>query len=235
MIVDILGVPQLSLLEARVLCEYLGLKIGHLTRKLPYFVAYRPSRPSYFGPLRLVYINDIDIFNQYVDTLYRKPQQHVVLVNVAKSTLEELGVKIHSEGEKPFTFEDLRSCLYQAPVSTPALFLARKTDIAKQVMQGINKESLLGKLQTTFYRIKQVEDRQAIKNVVYAYLGGSIKKMPATDVPILDKILATDLCKKFILAVAFAKKEGPDSSAEKFGIDRFELAFVLKVTGHSFD
>lgn len=234
MIVDLLAVPQVSLLEARFLCESLGIRIGHLTSKPPFFHTYRPKIQSYFGPLRVVYVSGVDVFNQYADSLNRKTVHHLILLNAAPSVFKEVGIPMYGDGVNPLTKQTLLATLEKVPTDEFDS-IEKKCDLAQDVMKRINKESMLGKLQTNFYRIKQVEDRHNIQSSVYAYLVGSIKRRPITDFPALDFLLKSDLCKKFIEAVSYAKKSGPDKASERFGIDRFEIAFVLKRGGYDVD
>lgn len=235
MIHSITGVPQLSLLEAKLLCHSIGVDLGYLSLKPPYFTPYRSERQIYFGPLRVMYIQGIEVFNQFADSMHEKVSQHLVLLNAAKSLLEEVEIGIHKDGIKPFLAEDLLAKMQSKPTFDGVTFLSKKKDIASGIMKSINKESMLGKLQTTFYRIKQVDERHRIQGQVYAYLVGSIKRAPVTDFPALDLLLNSSLCSKFVQAVSFAKREGSDKASEVFDIDRFELAFVLKRGGHDPD
>ena len=235
MIVNILGVPQLSLLEARLLCDIVGVRIGVLKSKAPNFVSYKPRYQVYFGPLRIIYIHEVEVFNQYIASLYEKPQHHAILLNLSKSTLTELGVPIHGYGQEPLTTQDFIDLLSSPAIRTPLeeQRLTKKQDLAQQVMQSINKESMLGKLQTSFYRIKQVDERQKIQSLVYAFLSGAIKKLPdLSNQPYLENQLSSDLCKRFRGAIKEAKTIGVDFAAAKHGIDRFEIAYCLKRGGH---
>lgn len=235
MIIDVVGVPQVSLLDARLLCDCVGVRIGYLRHKAPVFQTFRPRIQSYFGPLRVLYIDDLLVFNQYADSIYQKKQHHVILLNAAFSTLKEVGVNVHGNGTEPFLHTDLIALFGSAPINAQQILLSLQHNLAEQIMQSINKESLLGKLQTSFYRIKQVDERQRMQSLVFAYLSGSIKRRPFLDIPYIDKLLNSDLCGRFVTAIAFAKKAGPDKSAEEFGIDRFEIAYVLKRSGYSLD
>ena len=235
MIVDVVGIPQVSLLDARLLCETAGVKLGYLRQKAPTFQSFRPRIQSYFGPLRVVYIDDLAIFNQYAESLLNKKQHHIILINVAYSILIEVGLRIHGEGRKPLLTSDLVSMFEARPLTKIPERLSSQQNLAEEIMKGINKESLLGKLQTSFYRIKQVDDRQRMAALVYAYLSGSIKRRPMLNIPYLDKLLQTELCDRFVKAISDAKQTGPDAAAERHGIDRFEIAYILKRSGYEFD
>lgn len=231
MILDVIGVPQLSLLDARILCSEAGIRLGYLTKGLTNFQVFKPKKPVYFGPMRVVYIEDVDIYVRYIDQLYQKKVHHLVLINAAYSTLVEMGIQIYEYGIKPFTGQVLLDSFQLQPVSEGKFLAERKLNLAQSIAETINKESLLGKLQSSFYRIKSVDERDRVQKQVYAYLTGKVKRKPYSGLVFIDNILDTDLCQKVILAVEFAKKAGPDAAAEKFGIDRFEIAYVLRKDG----
>lgn len=236
MIIDVVGVPQVSLLDARLLCNVVGVRLGYLRHKSPSFQSFKPDVQSYFGPLRVVYIDDLVVFNKYADSLFQKKQHHVILLNSSYSTLKEVGVSIHGDGTEPFLHRDLVALFGSTPTHSQNKMLTLKENLAEQIMQSINKESLLGKLQTSFYRIRQVDERQKVQSLVYAYLNGSIRRKPnVEEFPFIVKIMKSDLCARFVSAVSMAKKIGADRASDAFGIDRFEIAYVLKRGGFDVD
>ncbi len=232
MIVDIIGAPQLSLLEARLLCSESGVRIGYLSKGPIRFQTFKPELQIYFGPVRVIYLNELDLLPKYVEGLHFKPIHHLLLVNASHSLLIEHGIKIHREGMVPFSADDLIASFGKTPMKWEEISVVKQHDFAQHIMADINRESILGKLQTCFYRIKQIDDRQKVQSLVYAYISGALRTLPQT-VPYIDKILETPLCTKFIQAVQYAKTSNPDVAAQKFGIDRFELAFVLVRSGYS--
>ena len=145
-------------------------------------------------------------------------------------------MSIHGSGTEPFLRNDLLKFFSRSSSDNKEQLLVLQDNLAEKIMQSINKESLLGKLQTAFYRIRQVDERQRTQSLVYSYLSGGVKRRPSIqEFPFIDNILRSDLCTRFVSAISMAKKVGADKASDLVGIDRFEIAYVLKRSGYEID
>jgi hypothetical protein len=233
MIITILGVPQLTLLELRIICEEIGIRMAHFSdsyapKKMKIF---SPTYERYLGPMKVVLIESVSLLNKYAPILSRKPEHHTILVNEGLSILKQYeDIPIHKDGYEPYTKYDMIRNFYLSP-KREEVFFKEKIDFEKSIISFYSRESMLHTLQPAFYRIRDMEERNRAQNFVYSYLGGMVKKVHLTGIRKIDNLISSPEAVVFRQAVELAKKTGVDKAANEFKLDRFEIAFVMKRCG----
>lgn len=228
MSVKVVGVPQLPLLEAVVIAQELGIPIEYLLLgQGPQSVrVVEPEVVKYFGPIKLCYLNSIDALALLHEKL--KKVDTLVLLQASTSSLVENNLDIYEEGLKPFSLADLKKLLlgYQSLVEFEPTKRSRM--LAHDILVEKNKGSLLQKLQNSFYRIRDPDERRIAQQKIYSYLAGNKGSKPDSGFEFLDNIVRTDFAIRFRKAVQVARRlDDPDEASRQFSIDRFEIAFVL--------
>jgi hypothetical protein len=156
------------------------------------------------------------------------------LIQGSESYLKEQGL---SFGQEPFTDLDILDAILN--IDSCLRFqdaLGPRKDLAKEIFDSVNRGSLLSKLQSSIYRVQDKMDRSKAQMFCYAYLSGSVKKVPSTGYTYLDNILKSPLATVFCKATREVKSGSDlDTVAKKYDVDRFEIAYILKRTGYEFD
>lgn len=230
MLLGYLGVPQLSLLELRLASESLGASVAQLdttTRALK--VRYlRPEKKSFLSPIVPIYIESADLMQRSFRTLSKSKFKFLGLVSVSISELYELSIEPYRNGDSTFTAYDLKCILDSAlAVTTHTVSVPRRVrDLSELTLRSVNKDSVLQKVQSCLYRIRDRRVRDNVQKQVYSFLAG-VSGRPKTGILYMDAALQGELLDRFRKAVKRSDKTSIDEAAEEFRIDRFEIAFVL--------
>lgn len=234
MIVSMRGYPVSSLLDVRIVCETMGVPLGNVRKVTPKFQRFLPSRRLYFGPLRVIYTSDFAFLADYVEHLETsKKYRYFIVVSGAPSALQEQGIEI---SKFPFSNRTLLHALLSNKTSTFDRLLAEPRNLAKEIFDKVNRDSLLSKLQSSIYRVTDKVERDRAQTICYAYLASLVKRRPDSGFEFLNNILDSDLATLFCKATKEVKTgQNIDVVAEKFGLDRFEIAYILKRTGYDFE
>lgn len=154
-------------------------------------------------------------------------ERYVALLTASLTELQEYGIEPYRNGDSSFDAADLQCILqYFAEKNRPVKPPVRTKDFSKAILDEVNKDSILQRVQSCLYRIKDKRIRTEVQVEVYRYLLGR-GKLPDTGFPFIQTALTGELVGRFRRAVKESKKLGIEGAAEKYSIDRFEIAFVL--------
>ena len=222
--------PQLSLLDLRLAGEELGAEVASLgwVGKKVELVKYAPeSGKRVFGPVMPTMAASVLILTKAYPILVKRHSKFLIFCHASLSELYEYDIPVYLDGDSSFSHLDLRVAMEEVVSRKPHTSDFKKLrDMSKATLKEVSRDSLLQKLQSAFYRIRDHEERQRVQRIVYAYLGG---KRLDKDLPsfILEN-LKLELTSRFREAVKDSVMTGNvDEASQKFRIDRFEIAFVL--------
>ena len=234
MTIKVIGTPQLSLLELISFCEELGVPLEFLvkTSSVSSVRTYWPTTLAYYSSVHLVYVDSLEGLRNLHATFSAAKWEALFLVQVSTTELQDKGINISSEGLQPLSRADLRIMLrqfYKTP-QTNLNFLS-KDESSAALLRDKSRESLLSKLQTSFYRIKDKEERSRVQALSYRFLVLKVKN-PMTGSDYIDGILLSPVAVRFRKALIEVKSIADmDVVAESYAIDRFEVAYVLQKNG----
>lgn len=230
MLVGYLGAPQLSLLDLRIAGNLLGVSFARLdtTSRVIKVVHVHPDQRAFLSPIVPVLIDSSDLLHRAFPILNRSKFKFVGLVTISLSELYEFSIEPYRNGDSTFTAEDLKALLLSALENTRVESAppSRTRDLSELTLKGVNRDSVLQKVQSCLYRIRDKVRRSELQLQVYRFLAGE-RGLPDTGLPFLEAALKGELLDRFRKAVKKSKTIGIDAAAEEFLIDRFEIAFVL--------
>lgn len=241
MIQNVIGVPQLTLLDAVVFANSLGLTLGSFRPLPPFFVKHRPldsvKKPG--KSRKLIYISSVAQYNTYASEIHAKKQVFLVFLSAPSSALMEHGLQVYHSGTQEFTADDFAKVLHLEPTTAEVktvLGPEKERDLSIEILTKNNRDSLLQKLQSNIYRIRDAVEREIIQKKVYAYLGGEVKTLPRISYPFVANLITSDLAVRLRNAVKEARSShNIDKAAENANLDRFEVAYILSKVGIKFD
>lgn len=105
----------------------------------------------------------------------------------------------------------------------------RSRDMIDAILRSNYKESIVQKLHSIFYRIPDKVLRDKLRQDTMMYLAGVTKLAPDLSAfPSIKVMVDSDLAAKLRKAVKYAiAVNNPDTSAARFNIDRFDIAYVM--------
>ena len=163
--------------------------------------------------------------------IQKRQHRYLALSASSPSELHEYDLPLYKNGDSVLTGRELKRLLALAAdghgmEEEP---YTRIRNLSEATLQEVNRDSLLKKLQTSFYRIKDPEERARVQDAVYQHLIGRRLRY---EVPsFILNIMTSDLTARFRQAIKSAIQSGDvDLAAEEYSIDRFEIAFVLAKT-----
>lgn len=109
-------------------------------------------------------------------------------------------------------------------------FPSRTRNLADEIMNS-GEASVLQQVYPLLYRERDKDKRKELSSKVYAYLVGDRKLPPETRIGKLDELLAKPETVKFRAMVIKARETSIDQVAEKYGIDKFDITYLLKTAG----
>jgi hypothetical protein len=222
MIVQLRSLPNQALLDVSLLCDQIGVDYAVFPAKGRGYPK-DPIRKKVFGPHRVVVVGSIEKYQRIFSMLTKVKHVCLVYLCIAGSSAEEFGIDLTEELTEKLLFEDL--------LLTESLGLfppERVESLYENVITKFSVDSILAKMHSLFYRIRDGEERRTNQKAVYKYLTGDRKHPPVTPIRSLNDLLVSDMAKNFILALRGATSEDLDERAEKFKVDRFDLGFVLR-------
>jgi hypothetical protein len=161
-------------------------------------------------------------------TLSRSKFHFLGLLTASLSELYEFSIEPYRNGDSTFTGEDLRTIINSALMMTAPLAYAPKRvrNLSEMTLKGVNRDSVLQKVQSCLYRIRDYHTRSELQKQVYRFLAGDSGR-PETGIAFMNAALQGELLDRFRKAVKRSAVTSIDEAAEEFKIDRFEIAFVL--------
>ena len=230
MLVGYVGVPQLSLLDLRLASEELGASVAKLdtTTMAVRLHHLHPKRRGFLSPVVPVLIESSGMLRRSFGVLSKSKFKVLGLVSVSHSELREFSIEPYRNVDSTFSGLDLQALIYSSTAAKTILNRApiRSKDLSEEVLRSVNKDSILQKVQSCLYRVRDHQARSNLQSVVYRFLSGDGSK-PKTGLAFMDAALQGELLDRFRAAVKKSATVGIDAAAEEFRIDRFEIAFVL--------
>lgn len=166
-----------------------------------------------------------------VEFFSAEPKKHAVVVcGFGVTDIDEYKLETS-------TIEDVKDLIESVIVYPPhdnleVVNFRKNVTVFSKILEWNRRHSVLGDLQTAFYRIKNPDDREKVRQRVYQYLSNETDKLTGvSDKKIVDH-LNTDLVSSFRECVESAKTVGIDNAADATGFDRFEVAFILSKVGY---
>ena len=230
MLVGYIGVPQLSLLDLRLASEGLGASVAKLDTTTRHVRLHHlhPERRGFLSPIIPVFIESSDLMRRGFRVLNKSKFKLLGMVSMSISELYEFSIEPYRNGNSTFTMTDLRAIIDSglSVTSTVKEAPTKSSDLSEGIMRGVNKDSVLQKVQSCLYRVRDHQVRATLQAKVYRFLAGDTG-LPKTDLPFMNAALQGELLDRFRKAVKKSASIGIDAAAEEFFIDRFEIAFVL--------
>lgn len=217
----------MTLIEAIVLSNTLGVWLGSLHDAPPNFVKHRPEKVTQPAPAnRLLYASSLAQCRAYFNGLVEDRRPYVVLLNASTTELLEYGIPLHKSGSSKFGLEDLRKFL-ATEKRWNRQHLEKVRDLPLEVLKANNRDSILQRIQTNVYRIKDADERTILQRNIYAFLSGKTKT-PPSKYKFIENILRSEVATRLRRAVQRAKQsDDVDAAAAEENLDRFEVAYVL--------
>lgn len=224
MLLGLVGVPSLNLLSLRLVADRAGIEFSYLDPKKlgVHVVKVRPRFKTVFSQVTPLLLQGADQALRSFKSLQLSAPKYVGLVSASTTELTELGLLPVERELTALDLIEVTSSVGWRPLGR----LSKLHDTPAITMRGINRESVLQGVQSRIYRIRDPVERACAQTRVYSFLSGAGTR-PDCGHSFLDDALEGPLVKKFRKAVREARKSGIDVSADKYGIDRFEIAFVL--------
>lgn len=218
-----------SWVEVCSVCREYGIKAAYFKgrRKVQEF---RPDIPLNSSPVRLLFLEEnleAPFSPRILPKVVSKKLDFLCIIQVSPSQGLELGVRTSPRWVSPK--EDI---LFGSP---PDLKTKPARDLTQEILDSTKRESILQELHPAFYRVKDKEERIKLQGKVYGFLAGNRKTPPKTFIKKIDDVLASPSCLTFREAVKSSKGRDVDEVAKEYGMDRFEIAFVLSKTTANFD
>jgi hypothetical protein len=181
---------------------------------------------TYFGPLRIVYTEHVDVFRrsgalQKLES--SRSLEYLVILGCSNYQFKSLPTyegTIHSLVSAHLEFAKESS-------STEISF--EEVPHHAEALKRYQRDSVLNKVSQMLYRIRDKEDRATVGLEVYRYLSGARKKVPSTPVSTLEGVLRSEVALRYN-AAGKAIREGADIDrvCTAFKVDRFEVGYCLR-------
>lgn len=182
---------------------------------------------AYAGPLRVAYSDDIDSlrYSKAVPAISRSRTKYVVLaVSGPETLLRRSGLSVEDSVDLTQTLKSLMDL----SGNQPNLRLKDPGDPESDVVFKNQRDSILQKITQNLYRISDKAVRERVKKDSFRFLSGELRRPKSTGVFALDEVLSGELAKKFRECCLQTKFEHADLTSLQFGVDRFEVGYVLR-------
>jgi hypothetical protein len=230
MIHGVLVSPSTSWLDVALTANRAGMTAARLVRHTTFQrKLFTPKGTShYLGNNRLAYFEDLDTLLRLRAGFEKNKRDYVVVLGGSSAEHLEYGLKSLSPKEITDSVllqvalnpQDHQHLLQAVPVD-------RKSDLYQATLDSNRRDSLIQKLQPMFYRVREVEDRKRLQKRVYRFLAGRTKTVRDIPVAPMQKLLESPLASRFRECVQVYESTRNESDVKKFGIDQFEVNFVL--------
>ena len=182
---------------------------------------------AYTGPLRVAYSDDVDSlrYSKIVSAINNSRKRSVVLVVSGPETLlRRSGLRV----EPTVDLTKVLSSLMTLEATEPGFRLEDPGDPESDIVFKNQRDSILQKVTQNLYRITDKESRERVRTDIFRFLSGGLRRPKQTNVAALDEMLAGDLAKKFRECCLQTRFEHADLTSLQFGVDRFELGYVIR-------
>jgi hypothetical protein len=182
---------------------------------------------AYTGPLRIAYSDDVGSlrYSRVVAAIHKSKTRSVVLVVSGPETLlRRSGLSV----EPRVDLTTVISSLMTLEARKPEFRLEDPGDPESDIVFKNQRDSILQRLTQNLYRISDKESRERVKTDIFRFLSGELRRPKQTNIAALDEILSGDLAKKFRECCLQTRFEHADLTSLQFGVDRFELGYVIR-------